>query len=100
MLKNDPPECERKLADLALLRALLHRSSYSSAGLRAQSGGNYAREVVIIDRLRKGMVMSDMQAAVWETVVFSHATALSRWEGEGGSPCGRDQVATTVRSGG
>nr|WP_299506007.1 hypothetical protein [uncultured Rhizobium sp.] len=44
--------------------------------------------------------MSDMQAAVWETVVFSHATALSRWEGEGGSPCGRDQVATTVRSGG
>ncbi|WP_237370226.1 hypothetical protein [Rhizobium sp. SL42] len=77
MLKNDPPECERKLADLALLRALLHRSSYSSAGLRAQSGGNYAREVVIIDRLRKGMVMSDMQAAVWDTVVFSHATAMS-----------------------
>lgn len=98
MLKIDSPERERKLADQALLRALLHRSSYLSANLRAQSGDNYAREVVIIDRLRKGMVMSDMQAANWETVVFSHATALSRWEGEGGSPCGRDQVDTTLRS--
>jgi hypothetical protein len=100
MLKKDPPECERNLADQVLLRALLRRSNYSIADLRAQSGGNYAREVVIIDRLRKGMVMSDMHAAVWETVVFSHAAALSRWEGEGGSPCGRDQAATALRSGG
>ncbi|WP_082510974.1 MULTISPECIES: hypothetical protein [unclassified Rhizobium] len=87
------------MADQAMLRALLHRSSYSSAGLRAQSGGNYAREVVIIDRLRKGMVMSDMQAAVWEPVVFSHVAALSRWEGEGGSPCGGDQAVTLEKRG-
>lgn len=99
MLKNDPPEGERKLADQALLRAMLHRSSYSSADLRAQSGGNYAREIAIIDRLRKGMVMSDMQAAVWENVVFSHAAALSRWEGEGGSLCGGDQAVTTEKRG-
>ena len=99
MLKKDPPECEPTLAEEALLRPLLHRSSYSSAGLQAQSGGNYAREVVIIDRLRKGMVMSDMQAAIWETVVFSHAAALSRWEGEGGSPCGGDQAVTPEKRG-
>ncbi|SIQ02816.1 hypothetical protein SAMN05880561_101849 [Rhizobium sp. RU33A] len=99
MLKNDPPEGERELADQALLRAMLHRSSYSSADLRAQSGGNYAREIAIIDRLRKGMVMSDMQAAVWENVVFSHAAALSRWEGEGGSLCGGDQAVTTEKRG-
>ncbi|MFN3501720.1 MAG: hypothetical protein ACK4ZJ_05645 [Allorhizobium sp.] len=99
MLKNDPPEGERETADQALLRALVHRSSYSSADLRAQSSGNCAREIAIIDRLRKGMVMSDMQAAVWENVVFSHAAALSRWEGEGGSPCGGDQAVTPEKRG-
>ncbi|NGO65948.1 hypothetical protein G6N76_19955 [Rhizobium daejeonense] len=99
MLKNDPPERERKLADQALLRALLCRSSYSSAGLGAQSGGNYAREIAIIDHLRKGMVMSDMHVAVWEKVAFSHAAALLRWEGEGGSPSGRDQTVASEKRG-
>jgi hypothetical protein len=76
MLTKNPPESQRKLADQELLRALLHRSNYASADLRARSDRDYAREVVVIERLRKGMVMSDMQAAVWENVAFSHAAAL------------------------
>jgi hypothetical protein len=94
MLKKNPPEDEGMLADQTLLRALLHRSDYSSADLRAQSGSNYAREIVIIDRLRKGMVMSQTQATVWDNAVFSHVVDLSRWEGEGGSPWEGNQADT------
>lgn len=99
-LKKNPPEGEQKLADQTLLRALLYRSNYSSADLRAQSGRNYAREVVVINRLRNGMVMADMQPALWENVPFSEAAALLRWEDEGGSPSGRDQAGTTGRRSG
>ncbi len=99
MLKKNPPEGEQKLADQALRRALRHRSGYSSADLRAKAGSSYEREVVVLDRLRKGMVMSHMQAAIWENVVFSHAAALSRWEGEGGSPCFGDQTVTPEKRG-
>jgi len=99
MLTKNSPNGARKLADQALLRALLHRSNYASADLRGRSDRDYAREVVVIERLRKGMVMSDMQPAVWENVAFSHAAALSRWEGEGGSPCGGDQAFTPEKRG-
>jgi hypothetical protein len=95
MLKKNPAEGERRLADQALLRALLHRSNYSSADLQARSGRDYAREVVIIDRLRNGMVMGDLESAVWDKIVFSEAAALLRWEDEGGSQCGGDGVGTT-----
>ena len=99
MLTRSSPNGARKLADQALLRALLHRSNYASADLRVRSDRDYAREVVVIERLRKGMVMSDMQPAVWEKVVFSHAAALLRWEGEGGSPSGGDQAFTSEKRG-
>jgi hypothetical protein len=95
MLKKYLPTVERKLADQALLRALLHRSNYSSADLQARSGRDFAREVVIIDRLRNGMVMGDTEPAVWEKVVFSEAAALLRWEDEGGSQYLGDGAGTT-----
>jgi hypothetical protein len=95
MLKTNPSEGEQKLAEQALLRALLHRSGYSSADLRSKADSSYEREVVVIDRLRKGMVMGHMQAAVWENVVFSHAAALLRWEDEGGRTWDRDGIGTS-----
>lgn len=94
MLIRSQPENERRLADQALLRALLHRSNYSSTDLHAQPGSNYETEVLIINRLRNGMLMADMQTAIWEDAVFSDAAALLRWEDEGGSPCGRDLSGT------
>ncbi len=99
MLTKNPPEGERKLADQALLRALLHRSNCASEDLRSRSDRDHAREIVVIERLRKGMVMSDMQAAVWEKVAYSHAVALLRWEGEGGSPSGGDQAIAPEKRG-
>ncbi len=53
----------------------------------------------MIERLRKGMVMSDLQAAVWEKVASSHAAALLRWEGEGGSPSGGEQAVAPEKRG-
>ncbi|MDZ7875877.1 hypothetical protein [Rhizobium sp. AAP116] len=50
--------------------------------------------MLIINRLRNGMLMADMQTAIWEDVVFSDAAALWRWEDEGGSPCGGDLSGT------
>ena len=99
MLRKNPPEGEQKLVDQALLRALLHRSNYSSADLRAHSGGNHAREVVIINRIREGMVTSTTQAAVRANVVLAEAADLLRWEGEGGSPSSDDHAVTPVRRG-
>lgn len=99
MLTKNTPEGERKLADQALLRALLHRSNYASEDLPSRSDRDHAREVVVIERLRKGMVMSDMQPAVWEKVAFSHAAALLRWEDEGGSPSGGDQAIVLAKRG-
>ena len=80
------PESERIAADQALLRSLLRRSDYTSVDLLAQAGPDYERESVIINRLRKGMIMADPQSADWETVIASENTALPRWEDEGGSP--------------
>lgn len=95
MLKENPPAGERRLADHVLLSALFHRSNHLSAGLLSPPDRDYAREVVTIDRLRNGMIMSDLEPAVWEKVVFSEAAALQRWEDEGGRQCGGDGAGTT-----
>ncbi|MDH4414939.1 MAG: hypothetical protein QE484_16645 [Rhizobium sp.] len=85
MLIPNRPEAERKASDHALLRILLRRSAYTSADLLAQAGPDYERELVIIKRLRKGMIMGAPQLADWENAIASETSALLRWENEGGS---------------
>lgn len=77
-------DTEQKSADHTLLRALLDRSTYTTADLSAQPGPDYERELVIIARLRKGMIKGDTRSEAWENA-FSEAAALLRWEDEGGS---------------
>jgi hypothetical protein len=86
MLIPRPTQAERMAADQTLLRILLRRSAYTSAELLAEAGPDFERESVIINRLRKGMIMGDTQSADWENVIASETTALLRWEDEGGSP--------------
>lgn len=86
---------ERKLAD----HALLQRSNYSSAELKAQWGRDDAKAVCVIDRLRGAMVMADLEPAVWETVAFSHAAVLSRLGDEGEGPRGGGQAVTPEKRG-
>lgn len=95
MFTKSQPDHERKLADQKLLLAMLHRSDHSGADLHARSGRRYAREVIVIDRLRNGMVIIDMLPALWETLAFNEAAALLRWEDDGGSQGGVDAARMT-----
>lgn len=90
-------DCERKLAEQSLLRALLHRSGYAGVDYVSLTGRDYATEVLVIERLRHGMVMGDLQPALWANIAFNEAVALLRWEDDGGRPRGSDGIGTTGR---
>lgn len=88
------PDGDREIADQALLRSLLSRSGYVSSDLEAEVGPNHSREVTMIDRLREGMAMSAGLSAPQRNMVSSEISALLRWEDDGGSSDGDDQVGT------
>lgn len=88
------PGGDRETVDQALLRSLLSCSDYASSGLEAEAGPNHSREVTMIARLREGMITRGDPSASQRNMVSSEISALLRWEDDGGSSDGDDQVGT------